>query len=126
MHHLFYKGVAAPLGLRGAPPLVPPPLGAASPGATSPCAASLGAGPLGLQGCGPLGFTAVRHPMCRLPWVPPPLEPGLGGRLPPINVTLHLSIQSSNSSPLTEVTRKIFKPGAAGVQEGATSMFGHN
>jgi hypothetical protein len=38
MHHLFYKGVAGPLGLhRGAPPL-----GAASPGAATPGAASPG------------------------------------------------------------------------------------
>jgi hypothetical protein len=58
----------------------------------------------------PLGFTAVRHPMCHLPWVPPPwshlpwvpppLEPALGGLLPPINVTLHLSIQASNSTAI--------------------------
>jgi hypothetical protein len=32
--------------------------------------------------------------------VPPPLEPTLGGLLPPINVTLHLSIESSNSTAI--------------------------
>jgi hypothetical protein len=66
----------------------------------------------------PLGFQGVRHPWCRLPWVPPlleapplvppPLEPALGGLLPykcnlsPINRGIQFY---SYSSPLTGGSR---------------------
>jgi hypothetical protein len=100
LHHLFYKGAAGLLGLRGG----------ATPDATSP----------GRR------LPWSRLPLCRLPWsrpirvtgvrpirvyscapphVPPPLgvaSPGAGPRdlLPPINVILHLSIVSSNSTAI--------------------------
>jgi hypothetical protein len=93
LHHLFYKGVAGPLGLQ-----------AATPSGTSP-----GVGPLGLQGRQPIRVQGVRHPWCRLPQVPPPLEvpplvpPPLAdprGSPPPINVTPHLSIEASNCTAI--------------------------
>jgi hypothetical protein len=77
LRHLFYKGAAGPLGLQGAPPLVPPPLYATSPVAATPSGASPGAGPLGLQGRQPIRVSGGAPPL-----VPPPLEPALGGLLP--------------------------------------------
>jgi hypothetical protein len=56
LHHLFYKGVAGPLGLS-----------AASPVAATPSGASPRVGPLGLQGRQPIRVQGVRHPWCRLP-----------------------------------------------------------
>jgi hypothetical protein len=78
MHHLFYKGVAGPLGLQ-----------ASSPVAATPSGASPGVGPLGLQG---------RQPI-RVQGVPPPLA-GPRGSPPPINVTPHLSIEASNCTTI--------------------------
>jgi hypothetical protein len=73
MHHLFYKGAAGPLGLQGcATP------GAASPVAATPSGVSPGADPLGLQGRQPIRVSGGAPPL-----VPPPLEPALGGLLPP-------------------------------------------
>jgi hypothetical protein len=71
LHHLFYKGVAGPLGL-------PPHLYVASPGA----------GPLGLQGRLPIRVSGgAASPRCRLhwrrlPWPPPSWPPALGGPSP--------------------------------------------
>jgi hypothetical protein len=88
LHHLFYKGAVGPLGLPAASP---------------------GVSPLGLQGRQPIRVQGVCHPWCRLPQVLPPLEAphlvppllaGPRGSPPPINVTPHLSIETSNCTAI--------------------------
>jgi hypothetical protein len=95
LHHLFYKGAAGPLGLQGC--TTP---GAASPVCRLPCSrtpsgASPGAGPLGLQGRQPIRVTGGAPPLGAA-------SPGAGprGSPPPINVTPHLSIETSNSTAI--------------------------
>jgi hypothetical protein len=67
LHHLFYKGAAGPLGLRGA----------ATPGATSPGRRLPWSRPTRV-----IGVRPIRVYSCAPPHVPPPLEPSLGASSP--------------------------------------------